>query len=169
MASVITEAIFVFFIRNIQSIASDVFRASGGTFSNGDRYIKSSPLGTLILLPFFLALPMRTSANNLDPTFGSGGVTIRQFVTSSTTPRSGTASAIQTDGKIVLSGIELSASGSEDFVSISRFNADGSPDINLGTGGRVSLSVGFFEDVADLKIQADGKARSPGQVSSDPP
>ncbi|QQS41648.1 MAG: hypothetical protein IPM63_01510 [Acidobacteriota bacterium] len=112
---------------------------------------------------------MRTSANNLDPTFGSGGVTIRQFVTSSTTPRSGTASAIQTDGKIVLSGIELSASGSEDFVSISRFNADGSPDINLGTGGRVSLSVGFFEDVADLKIQADGKARSPGQVSSDPP
>ncbi|MCO6511632.1 MAG: hypothetical protein J5I65_12655, partial [Aridibacter famidurans] len=119
--------------------------------------MKSLPIGSLILSALLLVLPLRASANNLDPTFGSGGVTIRQFITSSTTLRFGTASAVQADGKIVFAGIEVSTNGSQDFVSISRFNTDGSPDPGFGTGGRVNLSVGFFEDVADLKIQPDGK------------
>ncbi len=121
--------------------------------------------GTLITLMFILVLRLPVRANNLDPTFGSGGVTIREFITSATTPRFGTASAIQADGKIVIAGVELSPATSQDFVTVSRFTPDGQPDVGFGTAGTVNISVGFFEDVADLKIQPDGKILVSGTAS----
>lgn len=88
----------------------------------------------------------------LDTGFGAGGKV--------TTPiGSGndylTGLALQTDGKIVVGGVNDGAA--QDF-ALARYNTDGSLDTSFGTGGKVITSIGNNADLANaVVIQADGK------------
>jgi uncharacterized delta-60 repeat protein len=66
--------------------------------------------------------------------------------------------AIQADGKIVVAGYSEDAMGSNNTnVSLARYNADGSPDTNFGTGGKVLLSESGTQIPACVVIRTDGK------------
>ena len=89
----------------------------------------------------------------LDQAFGSGGFTISSI-------RGGddhtSATAIQSDGKIVVAGSMYNGSTS-DFV-ILRYNPDGKPDTLFGDQGKTVTSVRKWNDNATaLVIQSDGK------------
>src|SRR5262249_8007542 len=75
------------------------------------------------------------SAGTLDPTFKGTGKQDLAFQAGEAT---GTAVAVQPDGKVVIAGtLQLTGStGAADF-AVARFNADGSLDTGFGTGGQV--------------------------------
>src|SRR4051794_9676359 len=62
----------------------------------------------------------------------------------------------QTDGKILTVGSDALPTGPEHFV-ISRFNADGSPDVGFGATGGVTVSFGGFDNAHAVAVQPDGK------------
>ena len=83
------------------------------------------------------------AVSGLDASFGSAGKV--------TTPAtgSGNAVAVQSDGKVVTAGSAF---------TLTRHNADGSPDTGFGTGGKVTTSFGAGSGTAnDVAIQSDGK------------
>jgi len=92
-------------------------------------------------------------AGDLDPTFGNKGIF------STTTDRAtANAVAIQSDGKIVIAGINVANNAFADLLI--RLNTDGTLDTSFGTGGIDNLvppgnqsASGFFA----LAIQSDGK------------
>ncbi len=97
---------------------------------------------------------------SLDTSFGSGGlVTSDVGVGSADEAR---AVAIQADGKIVVAGNAVVGRTSNnqfnfDF-ALARFNADGSPDLSFGSGGKVTTDFNGQTDRAfALAIQGDGK------------
>ncbi len=68
-----------------------------------------------------------------------------------------TATAIQTDGKILAAGYSQ-ASGNNDFALV-RYNADGTLDLTFGGGdGIVTTAIGTSSDIANgLILHANGK------------
>src|ERR1039458_9676779 len=78
-------------------------------------------------------------AGHLDPTFGNGGIVTTDFGDQGNSNKaSPNAVTIQPDGKIVVCGGVPSHTG---FASpaVARYNANGSLDTTLGTGGMVSI------------------------------
>jgi uncharacterized delta-60 repeat protein len=75
---------------------------------------------------------------SLDWTFGTGGI-----VQSNHTGNyvSAYAVAIQSDGKIVVTGKNIVGDGSDEF-AVDRFNTDGSLDTTFGSGGIVVTQIG---------------------------
>ena len=64
--------------------------------------------------------------------------------------------AIQTDGKILVSGY-ITLAGNDDFLLV-RYNADGSLDTGFGTGGKAITPIGSGSDIGrKVAIQSDGK------------
>jgi len=63
--------------------------------------------------------------------------------------------ALQTDGKIVVSGAVQS--GSVIDFALVRYNPDGSLDNTFGTGGKVTTAFGTSAEVKGMVIQTDGK------------
>jgi uncharacterized delta-60 repeat protein len=91
---------------------------------------------------------------DLDPTFGSGGKVTTDF---SGRSNSANAIAVQSDGKILVTGDALSAQASPD-IGVARYNSDGSLDTTFGTGGRVTTDFAGRSDVgAAITVQPDGK------------
>lgn len=115
-------------------------------------------LSRLVVLGFvysFLHFSLLAQAGDLDPSFANNGVASSSMnVTSGASPFR-TALAVQPDGKIVMAGVTL-LSGSDVF-EIQRRNADGSLDLNFGSSGFTRFSSGFFEGVAGMALQPDGK------------
>ena len=111
-------------------------------------------VGFIFCLMVFLALQRAEAANPLDGSFGSGGKVLYEIGVFTTTTED---VAIQPDGKIVIVG---HARGSDPSVfTVTRYNADGSPDASFSGDGRVS---GAFTDyIASeayaVAIQPDGK------------
>jgi len=71
----------------------------------------------------------------------------------------GYSTAIQSDGKIVVAGINRtgSAIALDDFALV-RYNTDGSPDTSFGADGMVTTAVGSGDDkTMSVAIQSDGK------------
>ena len=71
----------------------------------------------------------------------------------------GYSTAIQSDGKIVVAGIDRtgSAIALDDFALV-RYNTDGSLDTSFGAGGMVITAVGSGDDkTMSVAIQSDGK------------
>ncbi|PYS98597.1 MAG: hypothetical protein DMF63_15490 [Acidobacteria bacterium] len=91
---------------------------------------------------------------SLDTAFDTDGtVTISNFRAA--------GCAIQSDGKILVSGYSLGSS-STDFALV-RYNPDGSPDTSFGGNGRVTTPIGTSGDYAyALAIQSDGKIIAAG-------
>lgn len=99
----------------------------------------------------------RFDANGeLDTTFGSGGVVTTAFGTMGAQVY---AVAIQSDGKIVVSGQCVGEeTGYETAMALARYNSDGSLDQDFGNGGRVVTTVGPNGGYAPgVAIQPDGK------------
>src|ERR1051325_1633392 len=89
-------------------------------------------------------------SGSLDTTFGNGGSVITDF---QVTYASAGSVAIQTDGKIVVSG-----DASLEWGLLARYNTDGSLDETFGTGGKVIVSfTGVQLLLTYLTIQSNGR------------
>jgi uncharacterized delta-60 repeat protein len=100
------------------------------------------------------ALARYTSAHDLDPTFGQGGVVLTDFGHSYDWAY---AVALQPDGKIVVAGVS-DASGSKDF-ALARFGPNGALDRSFGHDGLVTEQLRFLttDIIHGLVIQPDGR------------
>jgi uncharacterized delta-60 repeat protein len=82
------------------------------------------------------------------------------------------AVAIQSDGKIITVGTALDPVGALFDFALARYNTDGSPDTNFGTGGKVLTRVSEGGRTASgtfglaVAIQLDGKIVAAGQSSN---
>jgi uncharacterized delta-60 repeat protein len=108
------------------------------------------------------ANPPAPSGAGLDTTFGSNGKAV-----AANFGGSGTAMAVQADGKIVMTG------GASDAFQLARFRADGQLDTGFGSGGllRTDLIDNAFvqETPRAFTIQADGRIVVVGDTRSGSP
>jgi uncharacterized delta-60 repeat protein len=100
---------------------------------------------------------------SLDTGFGSGGV-----VTTSggTFPATGTAVALQSDGKIVAAGyVFVIGSSSFDHIMVARYNTDGSLDTTFDSDGIVTTHIGVAttDRANGVALQSNGKIVVVGQ------
>lgn len=91
----------------------------------------------------------RYNANGtLDTSFGTDGIVTTTIAQSS----NGISAVLQTDGRIVVTGLTLS--NSEYHGVVVRYNTDGSLDNSFGTAGITHLTI---ENTAAVVLQNDGK------------
>lgn len=109
-------------------------------------------LVTLVATPLF-------SQGGLDKTFASTGKIVRSI-----TPGFDftTATAVQTDGKILVTGYV--SNGSVDFMLL-RFNMNGTLDTAFGDSGTVISDFGKSEIAMAMVLQPDGKIILAGQAN----
>jgi uncharacterized delta-60 repeat protein len=104
-------------------------------------------------------IPVLAADGDLDPTFGIGGKV--RYEDSSGHPLSARASAMQSDGRIIVAGsIGVTPDGA-DFL-LARFKADGSLDTTFGIGGKVTTDFGQRDWATAIAIQSDGKIVAAG-------
>jgi len=99
-----------------------------------------------------------------DTSFGTNGVVAPPITEGDIGTSSGVA--LQTDGKIVVSQARDFFIGT---FTVSRYQANGSPDTTFGSGGSVTVPLGEFAGAAAVAVQADGKivAAGAGNLSFD--
>jgi uncharacterized delta-60 repeat protein len=98
---------------------------------------------------------VRYNANGtLDNTFGFAGIAILEIDDFDTEAMS---IAIQTDGKIVVTGLSHDQFNDGFNTILARFNANGTLDNTFGTNGVVDLTAGNGYIGKSLAIQTDGK------------
>ncbi len=98
---------------------------------------------------------------SLDPTFGVGGKVARDF----TDPVYIQGVTVQTDGKIVITGLATNGS-TRDFL-VMRLNANGEYDPTFGTNGIVYTDIsGRYDDPYAVVVQNDGKIVVAGTSST---
>ncbi len=105
----------------------------------------------------FSVLARFNTDGSFDTTFGIGGTDTQHIV--------GTlnAVAIQTDGKIVVSGnLGLSLHYTLSYFAVVRYNSNGSQDKNFGNNGIEIDSMASSGVAASLVLQADGKIVAAG-------
>ena len=96
----------------------------------------------------------------LDPTFGEGGIVTTSLFTGYNFAET---IAVQTDGKIIVSG-NVGMTNMYD-VGVARYNEDGSLDITFGLGGMVVVEASNFADyIYAISIQSDGKILLAGRT-----
>jgi uncharacterized delta-60 repeat protein len=94
---------------------------------------------------------------SLDNAFGTGGV-VRIHSFSPTIAAYGLrALALQSDGKIVATGVILDNGESFGDIGLARFNTDGSLDASFGSGGLLATEFGTGEDSYAVAVQSNGK------------
>ena len=100
---------------------------------------------------------------SLDTSFDNDGKVTTDIGTS--TADSGSAVAIQSDGKIVVAG---TSGSSTDFAAV-RYNTDGSLDTSFDTDGKVTTDIGTSttDSGSAVAIQSDGKIVAAGTSSND--
>ena len=120
------------------------------------RIVLIASIVTVIVATLFIRTRTSTAAadGDLDPTFGSGGKVTTDF---SGRSNSASAIALQSDGKIVVAGDALTATGPPD-IAVARYNSDGSLDSSFGAGGRVTTDfAGRSDNGTSIAVQPDGK------------
>ena len=111
-------------------------------------------------------LLVRYNANgSLDATFGNTGIVSTDFGGND----AANAIAIQSDGKIVVSGTGNNRGGGafSGTSGLIRYNTNGSLDTTFGTGGIVTTSIGNYSIVSSIAIQSDGKIVLGGYSAKD--
>jgi len=99
---------------------------------------------------------------SLDASFGNNGKVTTDFGMGDD---SGSAVAIQSDGKIVVAG--YASNGTDDDFAVVRYNPDGSLDTTFGTGGIVTTGIGTGDDEAfAVAIQSDGMIVAAGDSNN---
>lgn len=100
---------------------------------------------------------------SLDPTFGTGGLSITEVDTGND---NGYGVARQADGKLVVVGSSVDPVNSDQEIFALRLNINGSPDNSFGTLGIAMFAQTTFNDLAqDVEVQADGKILIGGHTS----
>jgi uncharacterized delta-60 repeat protein len=99
-------------------------------------------------------------SGSLDPGFGSGGIVLTDLAECDRA----FAAALEEDGKIVTAG--QVASGTASDFAILRFNPDGTPDMDFGTGGVVTTDFGAEDLALGVALQADGKIVAVGGMDT---
>ena len=86
----------------------------------------------------------------LDPSFGQNGLALTDLAVPRTANAEnvGQSTAVQSDGKIIVAGSEVTAANGWCF-SIVRYNADGSLDTSFGNNGRVATDFLASDDTAN--------------------
>ena len=114
--------------------------------------------------PAFMSIVRYNPDGSLDINFGSGGkVASDVFITQMRVDL-----AIQSDGKIVVVGTVPPETGFPTNFGIARFNADGTPDMSFGVGGKAIADFGGnYDEPSSLTIQADGKVVVAGVTAPD--
>ena len=119
--------------------------------------MKSNYKSIILAISLFFALSVSVSAapGNLDPTFGTGGIVVSTGGDVNTLEFA-YATAIQTDGKIVVVG--YGAGGSTWDLAVARYNTNGSLDTSFGSRGVVLTDISSGAEYASsVAIQTDGK------------
>lgn len=91
---------------------------------------------------------------DLDPTFGVNGRVTTDVASS--TDESAYAIAIQSSGKIVISGVSKTTATQYDFATV-RYNANGGVDTSFNGTGRVTTSFNVTDSTRGVAVQPDGK------------
>src|SRR4051812_24619875 len=101
-----------------------------------------------------LTTAFRASAQDgvLDSTFGVGGKVLTAFPVINA---SGSSTAIQPDGKIVVAGSD-SPSPFSTF-AVARYETNGTLDTSFGSGGKVVTQIGGNDSATSVAIQTDGR------------
>ena len=109
--------------------------------------------------------PANADIYDLDASFGVNGIAIYQ---SSTENKEGRAVAIQTDGKIVVTGFIFSVDRNNTIIL--RYNEDGTLDSTFGSNGSIIYSEcdGCAGEGYAVEIQTDGKIVVSGYTVSGP-
>ena len=103
-----------------------------------------------------------TSTGVLDPTFGTGGLASLDFYGGRDEARS---LIITGSGLILLAGMAYRAGHGGYNFGLARFNADGTPDVTFGSGGKVETDLNNGLDWATpLMMQDDGKIVAGGKA-----
>jgi uncharacterized delta-60 repeat protein len=110
------------------------------------------------------ALVRYNADGSLDPSFGNGGNVQTDFAGKLDIAAS---VALQADGKIVVAGYSMDASGHDEF-SLARYLPNGDLDFSFGQRGKVNLKIApTRDDVArSIAIQPDGKIVVAGYSTS---
>jgi uncharacterized delta-60 repeat protein len=111
------------------------------------------------------------AAGQLDPTFGTGGLTTAAFDRVPGGADEATAVALQPDGKVVVVGFALPDSGGiKGDIAVLRLTADGLPDPTFDGDGRKLIAFDFVPDGEDrpaaVAVQPDGKILIAGYVET---
>ena len=99
----------------------------------------------------------------LDNSFGSGGTVLTAFESGAVA----VATGIQSDGKIVATGITVSQGGGEFDFATARYKTNGALDLFFGSLGRATNNVGSgtLDCAYAMAIQTDGKIVLAGSAS----
>lgn len=109
---------------------------------------------------FDIGLVRLNPDGSLDLSFGNGGKAIIAITSKTDTP---TSSAIDTSGRIVLSGIANRPSGNLGDFMVARVNSNGTPDTGFGTNGVVITALTVNQDWANkVGIDSNGKILAVG-------
>ncbi|MEO7405268.1 MAG: hypothetical protein ABIU95_16525, partial [Burkholderiales bacterium] len=112
------------------------------------------------------------AAGDLDTTFGIGGQVVQDLGLGKNEEIF--ASAVQSDGKMVVAGFAINTLGAGRDFLVARFNTNGTLDTSFGTGGSVIVNVSdpgplstpnFDDQVNDLIIQPDGSIIAVGTAT----
>jgi uncharacterized delta-60 repeat protein len=110
------------------------------------------------------ALARYNSNGSLDSSFGTGGRVTVSFAGKGDAAR---ALAIQSDGKIVVTGFATTPDGSSTDFALARLNANGSLDAGFGGGGKVITDFSGGPDSGNaIAIQLDNKIIVVGSTAS---
>jgi uncharacterized delta-60 repeat protein len=98
-----------------------------------------------------------------DSSFGNGGTVMTDF---NSTNDSGTAVALQLDGRILVAGSTREGVNNQSFdIALARYNANGSLDSSFGVGGKVRTDLTGRADIAtSLALDAGGRIVVGGQT-----
>jgi uncharacterized delta-60 repeat protein len=106
------------------------------------------------VVSFDFALARYNTDGSLDTSFNHGGKVVRDF---SGDADKAYAMIVNSSGKILLAGESFSPTTGYDF-ALSRFNPDGSLDLDFGTDGRVKTDfMGQTDTANSLLVQKNGK------------
>jgi len=138
----------------------------GGTMVEAVRAFALNPDGAIVAAGFVngehrgdLLLARFTHSGGLDPTFGTGGMTITDFGSGSERLES---VALQPDGWIVAAG-QVATERNADFAVV-RYDPEGRLDPSFGRDGLATFDFGGREDrTHGLDLQSDGGIVAVGQ------
>jgi uncharacterized delta-60 repeat protein len=123
----------------------------------GERISRTGHGGFVVVTD--LAVARLNADGTLDPTFGTNGLVVTSFGSSSFGSGSSDFTvglAVQADGKIVAAGLPLGMSNTG-TPGLVRYDLNGNLDTTFGTGGRVTTDFGRGNSATRIALQADGR------------